>query len=151
MTDLDWARLRVGDPAVFTTDAYPSQTFHAKVKEIADAADPATGTFMVKLQVLPSATRFASGLVAKTKVEPIHTEKVQLIPMDALVESNEKTGNVFTLNSDGKTVKKHEVQIVNILENEVAIANSLNPASRIITAGGPYLADGSTVSVAKTN
>ena len=51
VTDRDRVRLHAGDTAVIRLDAFPGESFPAEVSELANAADPYTGTFEVELML----------------------------------------------------------------------------------------------------
>src|SRR5262249_12248853 len=45
----DAGKLKPGDPADVTVDAYPTRTFHARVEQVLPQIDPATRTLRVRL------------------------------------------------------------------------------------------------------
>jgi RND family efflux transporter MFP subunit len=51
LADRDVVRVRLGDAARIEFDAWPGQSFSGRVSNIASAADPATGTFTVEVQL----------------------------------------------------------------------------------------------------
>ena len=99
------ARVRVGDVADITIDAYPTKTFRAYVSEIAPAsgaatallpADNATGNFTKVVQRVPVKLRFDNnadaamlrpGLSAQVA---IHTDQVRNLPQAANSPANRK-------------------------------------------------------------
>ncbi|HKX98444.1 MAG TPA: efflux RND transporter periplasmic adaptor subunit, partial [Steroidobacteraceae bacterium] len=58
LSDRAIVRVRAGDAAEVTLDAYPGRRFAAVVTEVAAAADPATGTYELKASVDPGDARF---------------------------------------------------------------------------------------------
>src|SRR5438876_4294142 len=47
----DSGKLKPGDPAEVTVDAYPNRTFHARVEQVLPQIDPATRTLRVRLKM----------------------------------------------------------------------------------------------------
>lgn len=141
VSDKDWARLRLKDKAEIAMDAYPGQTFSASVSRIDQAADLNSGTFAIELRVNPGNQKFANGLIAKAQIFPSLSQKVCLIPIEALLEADGQSANVFTLSPNKKTAIIHRVRIAYILKDRVAISSGLQNVNEVITQGVSYLTD----------
>jgi membrane fusion protein, multidrug efflux system len=151
LTDKDWSRVRLGDHALVTTDAYAGHHFDAVVSSIGDGADPTNGTFLIKLKVDPEHFQLANGLAAKVRLMSSDREHLQFIPVDALVESDQKTGSVYDIQSNGSAVTRHIVHIAFTEGNRVAIDSGLQGIKEVITDGSSYLTPASTVKTADTH
>jgi RND family efflux transporter MFP subunit len=149
VSDKDWAVLKKGDKAAVEIDAYPNKTFSGIITEIAQGADAASGTYEVEVKVLPGGARFAAGLFSTVRLQPAAEQTVTMVPVEALTEANDKTGYVYTVNADGKTVTKNKVTIAFLENNKAAIVSGLDSAREVITEGVGYLTDRSTVKVIK--
>jgi multidrug efflux pump subunit AcrA (membrane-fusion protein) len=68
-----------------------------------------------------------------------------LIPVEALVSSNGRSGVVY-IPRDGKA-EKRMVQIQEFYGENVAILSGLEGVSEVITAGSGFLEDGDTIAV----
>ena len=141
VSDREWALLQKGTEAEVQVDAYPETTFRGIVSSIAEAADPATGTYEVIVKVLPNDKKFASGLFATVRIATAAPQQVTMIPIEAIAEADGKTGYVYTLNADRQTVSKHKVVIAFITTNKVAIRSGLEGITEVITAGVSYLTE----------
>lgn len=139
VSDRDWARMNMNDMAEITIDAYPGKTLKARVTEIAEAADPFTGTFQVKLQVLPGSVKLANGLVAKVQIMPSQKDEVYLVPVEALLDANQQEARIYSIAADGKTPVSHQVRIAYLLEKQVAVYGGLDGINRVITDGAAYI------------
>ena len=148
VADYDWTRIKAGDAAVITLDAYPSETFKGIVSEIADAADPYSGTFQIELKVDPGTRKFANGLIAKIELLPKQGQDLSLIPIEALVECSGNKGFVYKLNDDKKTVTKMPVTVAFYQKNQVALSGIDAAINEVITSGSAYLTENSAVAVA---
>lgn len=150
VADRDMVRLALGDTATVQFDAYPGVAFMAMVTEIAQIADPQKGTFEVELRVQPQGKKLASGLVATLTILPSQTFSSLMIPIEALIEADGNNGYVYTLNKDGKTVKKVPVQLAGIFDTYVGISDGLAANATIITEGNNYLTADAKVKVVNT-
>jgi multidrug efflux pump subunit AcrA (membrane-fusion protein) len=70
-----------------------------------------------------------------------------VIPVEALVSSNGRTGIVF-VPKDGKA-EKRIVQIQEFHGERIAIQSGLEGATEVITAGSGFLEDGDRISIEK--
>jgi RND family efflux transporter MFP subunit len=147
VSDKDWARLKKGDKADVMLDAYPGEKFTAAVTEISDAADPYSGTFQIELRLFPGDKKLAAGLVAKAVITPAKADKLYIIPIEALTESNKNRGNVFYPDGTAKSAEKTSVEIIKILNNKVAVKSGLENIDRVITDGLSYLIPGSKIKI----
>ena len=141
------ARLALRDPAQVWLDAYPGDTLKAEVSEIAEVADPLTGTFSVKLRIEAGERRLASGLVARLQLFPSRKTQVGLVPIEAVTGADRNEATLFSLKADGKTVEARSVQVAHILPDRVAIRPESEPVHTVVTDGASYLHDGETVTV----
>ncbi len=149
VSDKDWAVLRKGNKGVVSLDAYPQKEFNGLVTKIAEGSDAANGTYEIEVKVLPDGVRFATGLFATVQLQPAALQQVTLIPIEALAEADGKTGFVYTVNSDQKTVQRHAVTIAFLEKNKAAIVRGLDGVQQVITDGVGYLTESATVKVIK--
>jgi RND family efflux transporter MFP subunit len=149
VADKDWARIKKGDKATVQLDAYPGKHFSGIVSEIAQGADPLSGTYEVEVKVLPDGHRFAAGLFATIQLQPATQQTVTMIPIEAIAEADDKTGYVYTLNADKQTVTKHKVSIAFLQKDKAAISGGLENVSEVITEGVGYLTEKSLVKVVR--
>ncbi len=147
VADKDWARIKLGDHAILTTDVFPDKELAAIVSEVGEGADAATGTFLIKVKVKPGQIRLANGLAAKISIQPSALKKYHFIPVDALIEANAETATVYSPRADGRTVEKHTVRIAYILGSRVAVEDGLEGVSKVITGGSAYLTPFSTIRI----
>ncbi|HAI74750.1 MAG TPA: efflux RND transporter periplasmic adaptor subunit [Microscillaceae bacterium] len=147
LSDRDWARLQVGDPAEINLDAYPDQPLKGFVRELAETADPVTGTFECEVSLIPQADiKFAAGLIASVEIKPKQNQSQLVIPLAALVETKGKTGIVFILDEQ-QIARRKEIRIAFLSGDKVVVAQGLDSATQVITAGSPYLSEGQKVVV----
>jgi len=145
VADKDWAVLKNGDRATVELDAYPGKTFNGIVSEIAQGADPLSGTYEVEVKVLPGGHRFATGLFGRVHLQPAARQAIKLIPIEAVAEASDRTGYVYTINEDQRTVTRHQVTIAFLEKDKAAITDGLDGVREVITDGVGYLTEKSVI------
>lgn len=139
LADRDWARLKPGDRATVQFDAYPGKTFEAKVSQLADTGNPASGTFDVELKLTTPPPRLAAGLIASVEIFPKNEGPQTVIPLDALVETNRSEATVFTIKNG--VAQAVPVKIAFLHQDKVVVQSGLENVEKVVTAGAPYLTD----------
>ncbi|NTX15702.1 efflux RND transporter periplasmic adaptor subunit [Myxococcus sp. CA051A] len=167
LTDRDVVRVREGDAAEVSLDAYPGRTFQARVSEIASAATPGLGTAEVELELrLPKevparvagaderggaepSPRLLSGLSAKARVLPSERQTVRFIPVEALLEGDGDVASVFIVNPDGRSARRQRVRVAFLSSEDGRAALSEGPdvGAHVVTDGVAFLRDGQAVAV----
>ena len=147
ISDKDWARLRLGNRASITLDAYPDRTFSGTVSELAQAADPTNKLYEVEVRINPGGVKFAPGLFAKVTLVPAQSRSYTLVPVEAIVEGNGKAGFVYVLADERKHVRKIPVQIGFLDNDKVLLTNILPGVKEVVTGGSAYLTEESLVIV----
>lgn len=145
VSDKDWARLRLGDRATVTLDAYPDRTFTGTVSELAQAADPMNKLYEVEIRLRPDGAKLAPGLFAKVTLQPAGRRNYALVPVEAIVEGNGSDGFVYVLASDRRHVRKQPVRIGYLDGANVLLTGGLADVKQVVTAGSAYLTEESTV------
>ncbi|MBN9379784.1 MAG: efflux RND transporter periplasmic adaptor subunit [Chitinophagaceae bacterium] len=148
VSDRDWVVLKKGDKATVYIEAYPGQTFTGIITKMAEGADPSNGTYPIEVTVSPAGHKLAPGLFCTLQLQPSSQQTLTLIPIEALVEGDGKTGWVYTVNTDGRTVRKHPIRIAFLSKDKVAVSEGLDNVDRVITEGVGYLTETSVVKVA---
>lgn len=145
LSDRDVVRLRLGDPATISLDAWPGQILTGKVVEIPGAADPANGLFAAEIALDATDLRLVSGLVVRLRLTPASSSAGRLpyAPFAAIVEADADRAAVFVV-EDG-VAKRRAVQVAFIDTAGVAIASGLATGETVVTDGALYLADGERI------
>lgn len=147
VSDRDIIRLQLGDSASVRFDAHPNGVFSGRVSEIAEFADPMSGTFEVEIEIDPTELKLISGFVASADIFPREEQRYALVPIESLVEGEGRDGFVYILADDGGTAQKVPVTISHILQKGVAIVSGLSGSETVITEGASYVQDGTRIHI----
>ncbi len=148
IADKDFVRISAGDSALIAFDVWPGRKFKATVVQLAEAANPMTGTYEIELELAPVKERMAAGFIAGVEIFPSQNEPYLLIPVDAITEANEMKGFVYIV-TDSFTVQKTPVNIGQFYREWAAIDSGIRAGDKISTEGSAYLDHGSKVEIVK--
>ncbi|NOY60696.1 MAG: efflux RND transporter periplasmic adaptor subunit [Calditrichaeota bacterium] len=146
VSDRQVLKINSGDSTSVTFDTYPGEHFPGYVSEIAQAADPMSGTFEIKATLQQQGKRLVAGMVAAIDVFPARKNTYRIIPIEALNEANGESGFVYTITST-RHAKKIPVQIKTVFKGQVAVTSGLETVDSVVTTGSAYLRDGALVEI----
>jgi len=147
-SDKDIARIQYGNKAEIEFDAFPDEIISGRVTQIAEAADPMTGTFLVDIKVSPGTKRMRNGYVGRVSVFPKQDRSYYKIPIDAIVEGESDYLKIFTPDKNDSIAHLMSVKPFKITSNYVAVyRKGLPNLDRVITKGAPYLKDLDRISI----
>ncbi len=147
LADKDIVKLAVGDSAKLMFDAYPNQVFKGWVTELGDAADPISSTFEVEIAIDDPGGLLKSGFIARVDLYPSNADAFYFLPVEALVEGNREEGMIYVYDEMEGRARKVPVHIAEILDREIAISDSLEGYSKVITEGAGFLRGDEQVAV----
>lgn len=147
LIDQDIVKVNVGDPASISLDAYPGRTFTGKVSEVALSTDSGAGTFEVEILIDDQGYALRSGLIARVEILPESGDLQFFIPVESIFKAEDGFATVFVLDEEKNVVNAVDVEILEFLQDEVAVRGSLKASDRVIKLGAPYLSGGSSVTV----
>ncbi|MEO8223185.1 MAG: efflux RND transporter periplasmic adaptor subunit [Gammaproteobacteria bacterium] len=147
LSDRDVVRLRLGDPATITLDAFPGQVLRGRITVLPGAADPASGLFEIQVELATTPLRLVSGLAARLRIDPVAAGESILpyAPIAAVIEADGDQAAVFVV-IDG-FARRRPVRIAFIAPTTVAIAEGLKVGEAVVTEGALYLHDGEQVQI----
>ncbi len=91
----DYPKLKLGDEAVITTDAYPGEKFVGKIYTIAQNLDAAARQAPVTVKIPNANGKLKPGMFVRVTIEFARHENVPTLPRETIVKRNGKMG-VFT-------------------------------------------------------
>ncbi len=145
IADRDWARLKLGNTATVKIDAYPGENFSGAVSQLAQAPDAMSGLYQVEIKLSGCNKSLATGLFAKTEIQPNSDAIYVTVPVDAVIEGNGSEAFVYTA-LDSKA-HKQPVKIAFIKDGKVMLTSGLEKGAKVVVDGSAYLTDGVGVKI----
>lgn len=154
VSELELAKIRVGQSVQVRLDAFPNQTYSGTLSRISPAADPTARLVPVEV-IIPNQDGIGSGLLARVNFTSQEQANI-VIPESALQKDRKSSseensqpndrGKIFVLNSSEKpTVSAREVKIGKNVDGKVEILSGLQPGEKFVARSGEPLKDGATV------
>lgn len=146
------AEARKGVRVFATFEDLPGREFPLRFKEIATKADAKTQTFEVTytMEQLPRTT-VLPGMTATVTVDLSAVEKdigvVFTVPVSAVVGDYKLDPRVWTVDMQSMTVHPRPVKVGRMLGDRIEVLEGIEPGSRIVTAGTPFLVEGMKVTL----
>ncbi len=148
-------RLAVGKKVTIRLADNPAISLQGVVSELGSRADTVS-SFPVVVRLVGSHPEIKAGMAVEVSFAlPITAGDGYLIPLSALIRdgqiengssSNPRTpANVYLFDEGSQTVKRHQVTIGGIRENEIIVVEGLKPGDRVASAGVSFLRDGQKV------
>lgn len=145
LADRDVVRVRRGDRAAITLDAYPDRTFAAHVTTIAAGASPGTGTFDVELALEPGTETLASGLMGRARISARSSGVYPMLPLDAIIEADGDSAVVFVVPPRTDRADRRIVRLAHIGAEAAAVSSGIQSGEMVVVRGGAWLNDGMRV------
>ncbi|MEZ4601030.1 MAG: efflux RND transporter periplasmic adaptor subunit [Syntrophotaleaceae bacterium] len=143
VSEKDYGQLRTGQAVTLTTDAYPGQTFKARIERIAPVFREATRQARVELSVANPERQLKPGMFIRATIVLDRAADAVIVPDQALTSRRDRTG-IFLVAEDSRTVHWREVRTGIREEGRVQI---LDPelSGQVVTLGQQLVEDGSPV------
>lgn len=142
VTEKDLPRVKNGQNARFTNDAYPGQVFTGKVSKISESLDLSTRSSEVEIFADNPNNQLKPGMFARVGIIlGIHTNAV-VIPKKAVEQSME---NYFVYLIKNRKAVHKQVRPGLVFEDEIEIVSGLGPEDEVITVGWHNVNEGSEV------
>jgi Cu(I)/Ag(I) efflux system membrane fusion protein/cobalt-zinc-cadmium efflux system membrane fusion protein len=124
-------RVRPGEAADVTMDAYPGQVLRATVQSILPQVDQATRTVAVRLSVANPGLRLKPGMYVNASLKA-NLGKQLVVPASAVIESGLRHV-VFLDAGDGRFEPK-EIQVGARVGDMLVVTGGLEPKQRVVTS-----------------
>jgi RND family efflux transporter MFP subunit len=138
INESDLLYVRSGEPVPVLIDAFGTEPLQAKVVQIVPAADPASRSFVIKIE-LPTDSRLRSGLFARAQFSRRERRSL-LIPQTAVVERGQMQG-VFLLDQN-KIAALHYVTLGKLSRGQVEVLAGLQVGDLLVAKPGTLEFDG---------
>ncbi|HEX8906685.1 MAG TPA: efflux RND transporter periplasmic adaptor subunit, partial [Longimicrobiaceae bacterium] len=160
LVDLDPVRVRVGVPeaevgtiavgeaATVTVPALAGRSFAGRVRLVGVAADPATRTYTVEVEVPNPGRVLRAGMVAEATLRRAGTARMVTVPLQAVVRDQDDATLVYLLDAQTGRVHARRVQVGQVHGDDVEVADGLSGGEPVVVAGQHRVREGSRVAVA---
>ena len=141
------ARVRVGQPVVFTLDASPEREYRGSVARVDPIADPQTRQVGVFVQLQNPGGTIVGGQFAKGRVVGQAAPNAVVVPVGAVRQSNDGS-YVFVVAGDRIARRVVTIGARDEARGIVAIASGIQPGERVLVTSSIQVDDGVKVNVA---
>ncbi|MEM1321165.1 MAG: efflux RND transporter periplasmic adaptor subunit [Bacteroidota bacterium] len=147
VADKQIVKIKPTDKANIEFSAFPQKKYPAFISEIAEEANPMTGTFDIELSLNGFFPELKNGFVGAVEILPATAEAHYRIPMNALVEGDDKQASLF-VSRDGKIAQKKTVMI-NLIADDFFVIDTTELRSRewLIVDGAAYLSNNDSIQI----
>jgi Cu(I)/Ag(I) efflux system membrane fusion protein/cobalt-zinc-cadmium efflux system membrane fusion protein len=130
-------RLRPGDPAEVSVDAYPGREFNGRVDQILPQVDPATRTVKVRLIFRNPGVVLKPGMYVNVDIN-VPLGKQLVIPASAVLQSGFRA-IAFIDHGDG-SLEPREIQTGLQIDDSVVVLKGLHPGDHVVSSAN-FLVD----------
>src|SRR5665213_8202 len=127
----DVGRLKRGDSASITVDAYPGRTFQGSVEEILPQVDMTTRTVKVRLAVNNAGITLKPGMFVNVDLKSALGRQL-VIPASAVFETG--TRQVVFADHGNGSIEPHDVTLGARVGDDFIVLKGLEPHQRIVTS-----------------
>jgi membrane fusion protein (multidrug efflux system) len=143
--EVEIGRVAVGQPATVVVPALGGAEFQGRVQLVGIAADPASRTYAVKLEVANPQRRLLPGMIAEVRIETDRTVSVLTLPGEAIVRDVDGVTRVFLYFPDEERVHSRRVTVGAPFGREVEIRDGLEVGDMVVVGGQHRIREGSSV------
>lgn len=144
-TERDYARLKLGQSAMLTTDAYPGVTFLGKISRIAPVFQQSSRQARIELTLENADQRLKPGMFLRATVVLAQEEAATIVPEQALTTRADRPG-VFVVSADKQSVSWYAVD-VGIQEGDRVQIHGAPEIGQVVVLGQQLLDDGAAISI----
>ncbi len=131
--------IQAGTPANITFDAFPDTTIQSTVHYVYRSIDPESRTFKIEIVIPNPQRKLAPQMIANVKLLRRSYENQIVIPLDAVIESEEGR-YVFVVSEDNKA-RKVPLEFKAIYQDSVLVSG-LEPEQQLVIVGQQGLTEG---------
>ncbi|MDP7417329.1 MAG: efflux RND transporter periplasmic adaptor subunit, partial [Desulfobacterales bacterium] len=139
----DYPKVRIGQEAVITSDAYPGRRFYGKVARLAPLMKETSRQARVEIEIINENQLLKPGMFARVLIEFEKRDAVTVVPPGAIVKRGGNQGVFVPIEQKG-TVRFVPVTVGVVNEDQVEIVSPLQ-AKNVVSVGQHLLEDGSAI------
>jgi RND family efflux transporter MFP subunit len=139
-------RVAVGQTATLTVPALGDRSFQGRVHLVGIAADPASRTYTVKIQVANPDRALRPGMIAEVRIQSDEVVRALTVPGEAIVRDADGVTRVYVYFPDEERVHARRVEPGSVFGREVEIREGLEEGELVVVGGQHRVREGSLVS-----
>ncbi len=142
------ARIKAGQPLIFTVDSLPGKIFQARIMFINPELSSADRSLKVIAEFQNHPEQLKGGLFVKGRIITGSRSRVLQVPRAVLGswDTNARSAGIFV--ADGQTARRRTVKTGAVSGDLVEITEGLKPGEQYVARGGFTLRDGDRIAVA---
>lgn len=145
VTERDYGLLQPGQPARFTTDAFPGKTFEGQIDRISPVFRESSRQARIELSLANPEHSLKPGMFVRANITLSRVEETTVIPYAAIARRGAESG-VFITSEDGQSVRWQPVETGIRSNNDVQII-SPRLSGQVVVLGQHLLDDGSPITI----
>ena len=127
----DAGKLKPGDPADITVDAYPTRIFHARIEQVLPQVDPATRTLRVRLTMPNPTLALKPGMFVNVRLRaPLGPQL--FVPASAVLQAGSR--QIVFLSRGQGSFEPREVQLSAPTDEGFVVLKGLQPGDTVVTS-----------------
>ncbi len=139
IVDKDIVKMQLNDTAHIVFDAFAKAEYQGVITQIAQIANQDTGLYTIEITLKEYFPELKNGFIGTVEIFPSLGIQTLKIPMNALVEGQDRSARVF-YSLDDRTVLETEVEVLDLKDTYFTVkANALPKNAKIINEGAPFL------------
>jgi len=139
----DYPKVKIGQQAIISTDAYPGRTFTGSITRIAPLLKESSRQARLEVEVPNPDLMLKPGMFVRARVEFARHENATLIPLPALVRRDDQEG-IFIV--DTQNLKALFVPVTTgIINGEIVEITKPEISGIVVTMGNHLLENGSDI------
>src|SRR5437870_3522128 len=127
----DAGKLKPGDPAEVTVDAYPSRTFHARVEQVLPQIDPSTRTLRVRLAMPNPSLLLKPGMFVNVRLRAPLGRQL-FVPASAVLQAGSR--QIVFLSRGQGSFEPREVQLSAPTDEGFVVLKGLKSGDTVVTS-----------------
>lgn len=141
-------KIRIGQKAEVHVSSLES-AFEGKITEVGSAADAASRSFSVKIELPNPDLLIRPGMIAEVQIIPEKVNMVLSVPAGAVLHDFNDKSYVYVIDAINNKAYRRDIIPGKIIQNDIEIISGLSEGETIATGGQYKLTDGSVVEISK--
>jgi len=137
-------RVKIGQTAEITVDAYPDKFFTGSVDIMNPEAGLANRMFRTKIKIANTDAMLKPGMFTKVRLATGDAVQVLVVPQAAVIQ---KQGMYYVFTVTNNKVMRHQVEIGDVTGDTITIKSGLQPGEKVVVSNVNQLKDGDAVQV----